>query len=420
MKLLQDCVKQLDDKYYNVKFCTVLARILSDWGNVFFSCDNRVAIDEKCYICDEKNLNTRQHSYHRIGYICDLENCETYHDGTILEKYFNYVEHESTENNRQALLKAFESDNYFSKMEIAFAMYAISFQTFRKANLNKRAAYQIYKMLRLFKAYKIYNKIYIDSLSQKAISLLLSAADNLHIFEQTKRKKDLGKETISLQYLLVDSDITMIQILVKELELKFSRTAENLNELYSHVASPCGIIYSIPARIFQLRLKSYINYEVYRDISTIDLNKLIAESIFCLKEIIRLSKTLDETYLFNHSFMGLIHRNLSFWIMEYEKNPNTPNIDKYLERYLDYGWEEQLSSHYENKQALSHYYKCLETHREGKAYHAMIDNMHYVKDDFNDRSDHFSIALERHKILNGKIDEKIKELKRDYKDSVSF
>jgi hypothetical protein len=460
MKLLQDCVKQLDDKYYNMKFCTVLARILSDWGNVFFSCDKKNENGENCYIGDKKIFNTRQHCYNCACYICDVENCETYYDGTILEKYFNYVEHEFTENNRQALLKAFESDNYFSKMEIAFAMYAISFQAFRKASLNKRAAYQIYKMLRLLKCYKIYNKIYIDSLSQKAISLLLSAADNLHIFEQTKRKKDLGKETIPLQYLLVDSDITMIWILVKELELKLEleldKTLEKLKKMYElHIASPYGIIHSIPARIFELRLKSYVNYEVYRlitkgprkereeavekifgefypndikDKKMIILEKLVSESIFSLKEIIRLSKTLDETYLFNHSFMGLIHKNLSFWInrcevykkCSYKKNSDTLRIDKLLKRYLDYGWEEQLSSHYENEQALSHYYKCLETHREGKAYHVMIDNMHYVKDDFNDRSDHFSIALERHKILNGEIDKKIKELKRDYKDSVSF
>jgi len=59
----------------------------------------------------------------------------------------------------------------------------------------------------------------------------------------------------------------------------------------------------------------------------------------------------------------------------------------------------------------------LEMHREGKAYHTTIDSMYYVKDDFNDGSDHFSIALERYKILNGEIDEKIKELKEFYKDS---
>jgi hypothetical protein len=330
-----------------------------------------------------------------------------------LEKYFKYVESETIE--------SFDLGKNLSKLEITFAMYAISYQAFRKANLNKRAAYQIYKMLRLFKCYNIDKENHIQNLSIKAISLLWQATDSLNVLELNKRKKDFGKkmieDTIPLQYLLVDNDITMIWIMVKELELKSGKMPENLEDL--HIASPYGIIYSIPARIFQLRFKSYVNFDVYYK-PTSERDKLIAESIFCLKEIIRLSKTLGETYLFNHSFMGLIHRNLSFWIREYEAyQKNYPNIDKLLKRYLDDGWKEQLSGHYENKQALSHYYKCLETHREGKAYHAMIDSMHYVKDDFNDRSDHFSIALERHKILNGEIEKKIKELKEHYKDSAS-
>jgi hypothetical protein len=42
--------------------------------------------------------------------------------------------------------------------------------------------------------------------------------------------------------------------------------------------------------------------------------------------------------------------------------------------------------------------------------------MCYVKDDYNDRSDHFSIAIERHKIINGEIERRINELKNVYKD----
>jgi len=35
----------------------------------------------------------------------------------------------------------------------------------------------------------------------------------------------------------------------------------------------------------------------------------------------------------------------------------------------------------------------------------------------NDRSDHFNIAEERHLLVNGEIDDKIKEIKDIYKDS---
>jgi hypothetical protein len=56
-------------------------------------------------------------------------------------------------------------------------------------------------------------------------------------------------------------------------------------------------------------------------------------------------------------------------------------------------------------------------HNEGRAYHNMIDTMCYIRDDYNDRSDHFNIAEERHLIANGEIEEKIAEIKDIYKDS---
>jgi hypothetical protein len=40
----------------------------------------------------------------------------------------------------------------------------------------------------------------------------------------------------------------------------------------------------------------------------------------------------------------------------------------------------------------------------------------YVKDDYNDRTDHFNIAEERHLICNGVIDERIERLKGLYKN----
>jgi len=52
-----------------------------------------------------------------------------------------------------------------------------------------------------------------------------------------------------------------------------------------------------------------------------------------------------------------------------------------------------------------------------RAYHNMIDTMVYLRDDYNDRSDHFNIAEERHLILNGKVNDEIKDIKDIYKES---
>jgi hypothetical protein len=295
----------------------------------------------------------------------------------------------------------------------------------------------------------------------------------LNVFELNKRKKDFGKETIKdedkipLQNLLVDSEITRIRILAKELELKSNLTAEKLKEYYGlRITSPYKINYSIVGRIYRLRLKSRVNYEAYQQLlkkSEIEESKrikkdfvlekdayynmldnenckqtvvaifgentdikeiferLIAETIYCLMDITQLLETMDETYLFPHSFLGSIHEHLSFWIRQYEKyetyKEKNSKIDKYLKQYLDLEWRELLSGYRENKKALSHYYKCLEMHSEGRAYHNMIDNMCYIRDDYNDRSDHFNIAEERHLIANGKIGKNIDELKNLYENS---
>jgi hypothetical protein len=367
-------------------------------------------------------------------------------------------------------------------LEIAFAMYAVSSKAYRKANLFKRSAYQMYKMLSLFKHYKLYNseksKDCIKELSTKALRYLWHASDDLNVFELNKRKKDFDKfgqdkteEKIPLQNLLVDSEITKIRILVKELELKANLRAETLKTYYGlYITSPYRINYSIGGRIYRLRLKSIVNYEAYRLIldnivinsnetkfvleghhyrtlkyderanttakeifgqyfedmganvdAIVALENIIAETIYCLVDIVQLAETMGETYVFTHSFFASIHEHLSFWIRQYEAyeryNKGGSNIGKLLEKYLDEEWRELLSGNRENRQAMLHYHKCLEMHNEGRAYHNMIDTMYYVKDDYNDRSDHFNIAEERHLITNKEIEKRIREIKDLYKES---
>jgi len=465
--LLCESVDQLKNNY-NVKFCTILARILSDWGNVFFSCDikgkeNRCG----CYVYGGKNCNTIL----KQGTNDILDNCIKYLE---LEK----------ENNESPSIKI---DKFETKKDITFTMYTISSIAYRKAGLYKRSAYQIYKILCLFKDYKIYeykeSEKYIKQLSEQAIHYLWYANDDLNVFELNKRKKDFDKDTIKekipLKNILVDSEITRIRVLVKEFELKLTKEPDELKKYYDiHITSPYRINYSIMARIYRLVLKSKVNYEAYQrlfeileksreelrkkdfileekdykllknekcnenvknifgkyfcnkkeEINNIEIfENLIADSIYCLIDISQLVETMEENYLFPHSFLGSIHEHLSFWIRQYEayevykkENPkliNNSQIDELLDQYLGEEWREQLSGYRENQRALSHYYKCLEMHSEGRAYQNMLDIMVYVKDDFNDRSDHFNIAEERHLIVNGKIDEKINEIKNIYKNS---
>ena len=477
IKLLYDSIKQLNDNY-NTKYCTILARILSDWGNVFFSCDSRdKESTHGCYICDANSCNTETWCYNCACYICDINDCETNSLLAIVKKYINYIDSESNKDDRDILLSNFmNSRRNLTKLEIVFAMYSISSEAYRNANLYKRSAYQIYKMLNLFRHYELYkcekSKIYIKQLSKKAVHYLWHANEDLNALELNKRENDFGKDTIDkaipvMQYLLVDSEITRIRILVKELEFKLVQNPEALRTYYDmRITSPYKINYSVGARILRLRFKSKVNYKAYElllgktgidekvpqneiniilesdncndtvkkiwgdyfDIKDVTLDKkreildnLIAETIFCLIDIVQLSKTMGETYVFTNSFLGSVHKNLSFWIRRYEAyklyTKGNSKIKELLERYLGEEWRELLSGYRENQQALSYYHKCIEMHKEGRAYHNAIDTLYYIKDDYNDRSDHFNIAEERHRILNGKIKEKIDNIKDIYKDS---
>jgi hypothetical protein len=462
MELLSESVKQLKDNY-NVKYCTILARILSDWSNVFFSCDTKNKENGcECYICDRKICNTITEK----------------NTNDFLVNCIKFIESEK-ENKKSFSL---DVKQLKTKKDVAFAMYSISSVAYRNANLYKRSSYQIFKMLCLFKHYKIWEteklEKCITQLSEQAIHYLLHANEDLKLLELNKRKKDFDKESINklipLQNILVDNEITRIRILVKELELKMNKEPENLKEYYNmRITSPYKINYSIVGRVYQLRLKSIVNYEVYQNLlkkfgtteskrtlqSEIEFilenpscnetakeifgdyfnfdneekakiqifENLIAESIYCLIDIAQLSETVEETFVFSHCFLGTIHNHLSFWIRLYEtyeiykkEKPEIKKysrIEKYLKQYLDEEWREQLSGYRENQRALSRYYKCLEMHNEGRAYHNMIDTMCYLKDDFNDRSDHFNIAEERHLIVNGIIEKKINDIKIIYKES---
>jgi hypothetical protein len=451
-ELLRKTVEQIKEiRSVSMKYYTILARILSDWGNVFFSCDNMYAISGNgCYICDRKNRRTV------ISNSVEM----------VLERYFNYMNSESKKENYDTLLNRFIYSNYdFTKMEIAFAMYSISTTTYRKAGLYKRSAYQIYKILRLFNHYGIYNyewsRRYIEQLSNKAIHYLWYANEDLSVPELNKRKKDFDKNTIGdwipLQNLLVDTEITRVRILVKELELKLAQTPEDLKKFYDmRITSPYKVNYSVVGRIYRLRLKSKVNEEAYKTLinnKTEDIKSeierifkfgycddtarrifgisldtkdvfenLVAETIYCLIDIVQLTKTMGETYLFPHSFLGSVHRDLSRWIRRYETYEDMHKgeklqIEGYLKKYLDEEWREMLSGYRENQQALSHYYQALEMHNEGRAYHNMIDTMCYVRDDYNDRSDHFNTAEERHLMVNGEIEKEIDELKKHYENS---
>ena len=76
-----------------------------------------------------------------------------------------------------------------------------------------------------------------------------------------------------------------------------------------------------------------------------------------------------------------------------------------------------ISPLYQCEKAINAYYSTIYTHKQGHAYKNLIENMYYLNDDFNDELYHFSIAMERFKISNNFISDKIKRLKTRARNS---
>lgn len=192
------------------------------------------------------------------------------------------------------------------------------------------------------------------------------------------------------------------------------------------------------------------------------LENLIADSIFCLDEILRLIKTAGDCYLFNHGFFASIYDRLAIWVSKYEVlliikdycetdisvdelpkkfkncidkfNVNKEElktvfekmeINNYLQKFLGSDFKEQLSSQYYREQALAHYYQAIDTHNGGRSYLNLLEQMYFIKGDYDDVSSHFNVSLERFLINNSDHDkngikERIKDLKYKVKKSTVY
>jgi hypothetical protein len=221
---------------------------------------------------------------------------------------------------------------------------------------------------------------------------------------------------------------------------------------------------------------------VFKDIIMYDLFcHLIADSIYCLNEIIEISNAYGKSYILNHSSIAAAHEKMIYWLAWYEAienfklftivkedkilnqgkpetlensdqtleetkitdqvNPETPentgqkevikidvkqrdllNTLKYqirtlLESLMDKDSLQAQSISYHSNMMLRRYYSAYETHIEGNAYKNFIERMIFLNDDFNDKLSHFFTAYERFSFNNKEFDKKIENQKKYNKSS---
>jgi len=504
MRILKEKAKFIYEKT-NIEYCNVIARVLSNLGDVYFS-----AREEMCINCPDCEFR------------CKLLCVKTGKNGSgsfWRNWHMLFTDHEFELDN---FLKNISIDT-LNNIELALFLYSLSIKFYKKACMYRQSALQITKILSCFKSClkneeygrMLQNEIMrfcndingnpdqnnIQYIANRAIEFLYMANDALDMFEILKRKKDLDDEAY-LQYIQVDSEIIKIILLQKEVELSISKSKNNgyvdtdtLNELYDdYIISPYCINYSVVARVHQLNLKAKLNWETYKIIkdnlglkttSSYDtffaklnnngnklekgkickifsdeklkqiprgynffalLEFLVADSIFCYTKILRLIKTSDDSYIFNHRFFAGIYEKLAIWTEIYnvfkhisedefliykfvenvEQSENEATIkylkenriETYLEILVGKDFKEQLSTRYYRQKAFLHYHKSIETHTGGRAYFNLLEQMYFIKGDYDDITSHFNVAMERFVInKTGRYKKELEMLKTDNEKS---
>lgn len=459
--------KIFDEKFGNQTELNLLARILSDWANLMYSCDIRFC--SKCHHegCLSKSVYTN----------LDKRFFNIWLFFTTGEKFKRY----------DIMKKYLDRSSNLSNLEAVLIMYSFASNFYKRSNLHKRSALQINKILIVLKSYlrsdiEIKNQIfnffnkkdkYLSLLTEKAIKSIYQAYDSVNILEKNEMEKKLSKDSPSFNYLLLDSKIDRVKITHQEIELLLLKNNKGklknfLKKYYTSndksesrtVTSQYEINYSVSARIYRLRFKAQLNYYILSYFGRININdidniqenlkslfkieikegedlfyifeknilsqdmfdEILSDSIFCYREMIKLGKTSGESYFFNHSFFGSTYLKLAEWTRLYElyKKNNSfkkSKINSCLEHLIGENWQEVLSSEMDFELSTMHYNKAKETHTGGRAYKNLIDSLYYMKDDYNDRVPHFDIALERFTISTNKREENVKSKK--HTDSIS-
>lgn len=167
--------------------------------------------------------------------------------------------------------------------------------------------------------------------------------------------------------------------------------------------------------------------EIQKDQDHELIQYLIADTIYCSTEIIRILKTFGVTYITNHSTFGYAYETRSKWCEyfdDYDKIERkigrvtikkkkihvikSYQLYKTVRNLIGSQAMSNLRSKYNREKAISHYVQAIETHEGKFAYSQVTESMYYLDNDFNDNHLHFFAALERYKIKARDIRSKIK------------
>jgi archaellum component FlaC len=161
-----------------------------------------------------------------------------------------------------------------------------------------------------------------------------------------------------------------------------------------------------------------------------DYQKVVANSIYSLRQIIASIRIQGPNYYISYSHLAYYHLKLGTWYKHYAlcrsilrrlkdfyKRTEFNVIDRYIKDLLGSDGIITLDSTSQYQIALQYYHKAKQMHSNGTEYERAFKNLIYLEDDFNDNLYHFGIALERQRLNSYHIRSEIKRLENELKDS---
>lgn len=388
----------------------------------------------------------------------------------FLDSFIDYIHKRSGKEHKEKLVKFFKEKNTStSKLEEALCYYYASAIFFRKADNYLEYSFQLSKIVTTLRNFYKYGdadtndddwrKAIIDRLESILVHRSIQGVyrayrhtmrPEIKKFERVFSLSEVeGEESNESRFILNNISISaeVRSILLDFAELKvamFERSvgatppgsvrdssadskSDNLPHwLHFDLVTPNRVVNSKASRIDELFYKVKVNDYLYKkvtsgivkvDKSVQDLNlrsqdlvvKVIADSIYCMNEVIRTHKIFGASFYMNHSSLGDAYNILGEWSLRYKltKGRVFDRITWKLENLI--GNVDLLSSDeiYNKEMAVSQYREALATHNEGVTYHEIIEGMFYLDDAFNDNHLHFKVATERYRINVEDIKKKI-------------
>lgn len=154
---------------------------------------------------------------------------------------------------------------------------------------------------------------------------------------------------------------------------------------------------------------------------------LIADSIYCLFEAVRIMNVFEPSFVMRFTFLGMLNRRLGQWLtlfagarelarLRNEKGDDDPFIifAKRIELKVEKLVGKRHKTVYDPTNffflAMENFRNAMELHTGGNTYKTMINDMYFLEDDLGDMHSHFSAAIERSMITGTRLAMEIEKL----------